>query len=242
MPAPLTTPAADRLDQPVRLLPARLWAGFAALALVVVATVIWGTVATLPQHVSATGVILHGPNAVIVRATDAGSLSSLAVAPGTRVENGSLIGTLSSGGRQIEVRAPVGGTVMSVLATPGRGLEPGAALVSIDAVARPARAVLVVTSPRTLARLAPGQHVDVPGAGDGRVNSVTPYPASRVDLLARFGTTDVPGIGEAGKSTWLVDVALDEPTVQAVPALTPVSASVLVDRVRPYRLVFGASR
>jgi multidrug efflux pump subunit AcrA (membrane-fusion protein) len=242
MPAPLTTPAADRLDVPVRLLPARLWAGFAALALVVVAAAVWGTVATLPQHVSATGVILHGRSAVTVRATEAGSLSSLSVTPGTTVHRGRLLGTLTSDGVQVAVRAPVDGTVMSVLAAPGRRLEPGAALVAIDAVARPARAVLVVISPRTLARLAPGQHVDVAGAGDGRVSSVTPYPASEVDLVSRFGTTEVPGIARDGKSTWLVDVALDEPLAQGVPALTPVRASVLVDRVRPYRLVFGGTR
>jgi multidrug resistance efflux pump len=242
MPAPLTTQRADRLDVPVRLLSARLWAGFAAFALVVAGAAVWGTVATLPQHVSAPGVILHGPSAVTVRATEGGSLSSLAVSPGALVERGQLLGTLTAGDRLLSVRAPVDGRVMSVLAAPGRKLLPGAPLVAIDAVARPARAVLFVSSPRTLGRLEPGQRVDVGGVAGGHVASVTPYPASAVDLVARFGTTDVPGIARDGKSIWLVDVSLDAHAAPAVPALAPVRASVLVDRIRPYRLVFGGSR
>ena len=47
------------LNQPVRLLSAKLWAGFAALALVVAAAAVWATVASLPQHVSARGVIVQ---------------------------------------------------------------------------------------------------------------------------------------------------------------------------------------
>jgi pyruvate/2-oxoglutarate dehydrogenase complex dihydrolipoamide acyltransferase (E2) component len=181
-------------------------------------------------------VIVHGTGAVTVRATTSGSLSSLAVAPGARVHRGQLVATLARAKRSIAVLAPVDGTVMTLLAAPGRKLLPGAPLVAIDAVARPARAVLFVDSPRELARLAPGQRVDVAALGGGRIVSVTPYPASAVDLVARFGTAEV-----AGKSAWLVDVALDGPA-QDLPALAPVSARVLVDRVRPYRLVFGGSR
>ena len=236
MPAPVTTHVADRLDQPVRLLPARLWAGFAALALVVVAGVVWSTMTTLPEHVSAHGVIVHGSGAVTVRATASGSLSSLAVAPGASVHRGQLLAVLARPHRTIAVRAPVDGRVMTLLAAPGRKLLPGAPLVAIDAVARPARAVLFVDSPRELARLARGQHVDVAAVGGGRVVSVAPYPASAVDLVARFGTAEV-----AAGSAWLVDVALDAPA-QDLPALAPVSARVLVDRVRPYRLVSGGTR
>jgi pyruvate/2-oxoglutarate dehydrogenase complex dihydrolipoamide acyltransferase (E2) component len=191
---------------------------------------------TLPEHVSARGVIVHGGGAVTVRATGSGSLSSLAVSPGAPVHRGQLVATLARAHRTIAVHAPVDGRVMTLLASPGGKLLPGAPLVAIDAVARPARAVLFVDSPRELARLAPGQHVDVAAIGGGHVVSIAPYPASAVDLVARFGTADV-----AGGSTWLVDVALDAPS-QDVPALAPVSARVLVGRVRPYRLVFGGSR
>jgi biotin carboxyl carrier protein len=229
------------LNQPVRLLSAKLWAGFAALALVVAAAAVWATVASLPQHVSAPGVIVHGHGAVTVRAGSAGSLASFAVEPGATVHRGELLGTLAGAGGKIPVRAPVNGTVMSFLTAPGRKLLPGAPLVAIDAVTRPARLVLLVDSPREVARLAPGQRVDFGGAtfGTGRIASVTPYPASDVDLLARFGTTSLPGA--AGKPDWLVDVTIDSPASPA-PALAPVSARVLVDHVRPYRLVFGSSR
>jgi hypothetical protein len=129
---------------------------------------------------------------------------------------------------------------MTLLAAPGRSLLPGSPLVAIDAVAEPARAVLLVGSAREIARLAPGQRVDVAGAtfGTGRIASITPYPASKVDLVARFGTADLPGAADG--PAWLVDVALDRQV--AAPGLAPVSASVLVDRVRPYRLVFGGSK
>jgi biotin carboxyl carrier protein len=224
------------LDQPVRLLPARLWAGFAALALVVAAGAVWSTMTTLPEHVSAQGVIVHGRGAVTVRATASGSLSSLAVSPGSPVHRGQLVATLARAHRTIAVLAPVDGMVMTLLASPGGNLLPGAPLVAIDAVGRPARAILFVGSPRELARLAPGQHVDVAAVGGGRVVSVAPYPASGVDLVARFGSADV-----TSGSAWLVDVALDSSALK-LPALAPVSARVLVDRVRPYRLVFGGSR
>jgi len=229
------------LNQPVRLLSAKLWAGFAALALVVAAAAVWATVASLPQHVSARGVIVHGRGAITVRATTAGSLASFAVEPGSTVRRGQRIGTLVAPEGKIPVRAPVNGTVMTLLTAPGRKLLPGAPLVAIDAVTQPARLVLLVSSPREVARLVPGQRVDFGGAtfASGRVASVTPYPASGIDLLSRFGTANVPGAD--GKPDWLVDVTLDSPTTP-VPALAPVSARVLVDRVRPYRLVFGGSR
>ena len=244
MPAPVPTHVTDRLDAPVRLLSARLWAGFAALALVVVGIAVWGTVATLPEHVSARGVILHGDAAVTVRSTAAGSLASLAVAPGAPVHRGEVLGTLAGAGGRVALRAPVDGVVMSVLAVPGRRLLPGAPLVAIDASARPARAVLFVSSARTIARLAPGQRVDLGGAvfGSGRIGSITPYPVSSANVVARFGTADIPGVARAGGPTWLVDVSLDRASARAVPALSPVSASVLVDRIRPYRLVLGGSR
>jgi biotin carboxyl carrier protein len=226
----------DGLDQPIRLLPARLWAGFAALALVVAAAAVWSTATTLPEHVSARGVIVHGTGPVTVRATTGGSLSSVTVAPGATVHRGQPLATLALGHRTVALRAPADGIVMTLLATPGRRLLPGAPVVAIDAVTRPARAVLFVTSPRELARLEPGQRVDVAAVGSGRVVSLTQYPASAVDLVARFGTADLPNADGA----WLVDVALDSP--QPAPALAPVRARVLVGRVRPYRLVFGGSQ
>lgn len=239
MPAPLDH-AGERLDAPVKLLSARLWAGFAALAVAVAATGAWGAVGTLPQHVSASGVILHGADAVSVRAPVAGSLASVAVAQGSPVRRGQLLATLAAGSRRVALRAPAAGTVMSLLAAPGREVEPGAPVLALDPVARPARAVLFVTSTRVLARLAPGQRVDLGGAtyGQGRIRSVTPYRASAADLVARFGSARVPG---APRGAWLVDVALDGGAPPA-PALAPVSASVLVDRVHPYQLVFGGSR
>src|SRR6201999_4587789 len=96
--------------------------------------------------------------------------------------------------------APADGTVMSLLATPGTALLPGAPVVTIDPPRPPPRVVLLGTSPVELARLAPGQQVDLAGiAGGGKVASITPDAASTADLIARFGTADVA----TGTQTWL---------------------------------------
>jgi hypothetical protein len=238
-PAP-ATPIVDRLDVPVRLLPARLWAGFAAFAALVLAAVVWAVAATLPEHVSAGGVTLNGGSLVAARAPAAGSLASVSVSAGTRVTRGEPIGALSQGARVVPVRAPVTGTVATLLAVPGQQLESGAPLADIDQTAQPPRAVMFVTSVRDLAQLAPGDTVEVTGAtvARGRVLSITPYPASADDLVARFGTTQVPGLHLAGKPVWLVDVGLSS-RGPAPPALAPISATVLVGHQHPYQLVFG---
>ena len=237
------TAVADRLDAPVRLLPTKLWAGFAALAVAVGAAAVWATAATLPQHVSTAGLIVHGRAVVSARAPLDASVVSVAVTPGQTVRRGARIATLRADGVDVDVTAPAGGTVMSLLAAPGTAVRPGSAMATIDATGRPAHAVLLVHSAVELARLAPGQHVDVAGVpGEGRVRAVTPYPASRADLAARFGTADLPAEGDPGAATWLVDVALDPSAGAVGPALAPVSAKVLVGSVRPYRLVFGGSR
>jgi biotin carboxyl carrier protein len=247
MPARASTHTADSLDAPVRLVPARLWTGFAALALVVAGAVLWSVLATLPQHVSASGVILHGASAITVRATTAGSLASVVVTPGTTVQRGQPLATFRAGKRQLLVGSPVDGTVVGVPATPGQALLPGAPLVAIDPATASARAILLVRSPREASRLAAGQTVELAGSTAGarlrgRVSVVAPYPSSADDVAARLGTRDVPGLASDGKPTWLVDVALDARGAAALPALTPVSASVLVERIRPHRLVFGDLR
>lgn len=239
-PPTTTTPISDRLDVPVRLLPARLWAGFAAFAVLVLATVVWAIVATLPEHVSARGVTLDGAALVAARAPSAGSLASLSVTAGARVTRGEPIGALSHAGRMVPLRAPVTGTVANLLASPGQHVLTGAALAEIDPAAESPRAILFVTSVGDLAQLAPGDNVEVTGAtlARGRVLSATPYPASEADLTARFGATQVPGLPSLGTPTWLVDVQLSG-QASAVPALAPISATVLVGRQHPYQLVFG---
>jgi biotin carboxyl carrier protein len=246
MPAQASTHTADSLDAPIRLVPARLWTGFAALALIVAAAVLWSVLATLPQHVGATGVIIHGGHAVTVSATASGSLSSVVVTPGTAVRRGQPLATFSAAGRRLLVGAPVDGTVIAVPARLGQPLLPGAPLVTIDPATESPRAVLLVTSPREASRLAPGQRVELAGSAAGalrgRVSVVAPYPSSAADVAARLGTANVPGRPRDGKPAWLVDVTLDARSAPTVPALSPVRASVLVDRVRPHKLVFGDVR
>jgi hypothetical protein len=48
------------LDQPIRTLSARLWAGVAALAIALAAAVSWGWFGSLSRHLNATGVIASG--------------------------------------------------------------------------------------------------------------------------------------------------------------------------------------
>jgi hypothetical protein len=69
------------LDQPVRIVGARLWAGFLALALFVGVAVVWGTFGSLPRHLSLTGVVIQAPGdkvatvqLFVTSATDVGRL------------------------------------------------------------------------------------------------------------------------------------------------------------------------
>ncbi len=243
--------AADHLDQPIRVLSGRLWAAALALVVLIGAGTAWAVVGTLPHHLSARGVLVHGRGPLAAAAPKAGALLSVTVGSGEQVHRDQVVAIVATPDGPTPVHAPADGAVMNVVAVPGQQLDAGAAVVLVDPGAdprtAPAQAVLFVTSREELSSLQPGQQTHLALAGGvlaGHISAVAGYPSSAAELVSRFGSQRVPGV-DAGRDVWLVEVGIDAAGAEIgaqIPAMSPVAASILISRDHPLRVLFGQRR
>jgi len=237
--------ADDTAAEPIRVVPARMWAGLLALTLLATAGALWAVFGTLPQRLTADGVVVRGAEPTVVASTVAGSVTAIAVRAGDHVEAGEALGTVqdtTGAGTAGTVTAPVAGTVARLLAVPGQPVVPGTPVAVLDPDGSPATVLLFVAAGATadLGRVAAGQRVDVLVGGAvvaGLVSGLDPYPPTDTDLLVWFGTTDVAGADTAAAT---VQVALTDDL--PAPTFTPVTGSVLTGDRAPYELLLGTSR
>ncbi len=224
------------LDQPVRLVGARLWLAGAALVLAVGAGASWTVWGRLPHTMTVHAVAAHGDAPVRVAAERAGSLVEFKVRPGERVAAGQLLALVGDG----ELTAPTAGIVSALLAAPGTRLAPGAAVLTLDAAAAPPTVRLLLDDPKAAAKLAPGLPVLVPAPGGGAVRAVVdrvePLPV-RADSLDGTLPVAVPGLPAGPAPVWVAYARLP----QGVALNGPLALDVRVDlgSRHPYQAVLG---
>ncbi|MFD7639872.1 HlyD family efflux transporter periplasmic adaptor subunit [Kitasatospora sp. NPDC059795] len=229
------------LDQPVRLIGARLWLAGVALLLAVGAGTGWAVWGTLPNTLTVHAVAAHGTAPVRVAATHTGSLLAFSVRPGQPVTAGQLLAQVTGpDGTTTELTAPATGTVSALLAAPGAQLAPGTPVLALDPADAPATVRLLLTDPKDAAKLAPGQQVLVPVPGGGAVHAVIdridPMPV-RADTLDGTLPVAVPGLPTGPAPVWLAYAHLPQDT-----RLTgPLALDVRVDlgSRHPYQAVLG---
>ncbi|GAA4843949.1 hypothetical protein [Kitasatospora terrestris] len=229
------------LDQPVRLIGARLWVAGVALLLAVGAGAGWAAFGSLPHTLTVNAVVAHGPAPVQVAADRAGALFETRVRPGDRVAAGQTVAVVRTAGEgDVEVRAAAPGTVTALLAAPGAQLAPGSPVVALDPSDAPAVVRLVATSAKDAARLAPGRAVLVPLPGGGVVRAVVtaadPLPVAAGSLA---GTLPVapPGLPAGDTPVWLAYARLPDGTTVSAPFTLPVKVD--LGARHPYQAVLN---
>jgi HlyD family secretion protein len=96
----------QRLQTAIRITTPASWIVGAVFAFLTVAVIVWGVLGELATRVSGLGIVsTENDEVLVVRSLAAGSLSSLAVAPGDQVEKGQVIARIGVPGQEAEVRA-----------------------------------------------------------------------------------------------------------------------------------------
>ncbi|WP_033219023.1 acetyl-CoA carboxylase biotin carboxyl carrier protein subunit [Kitasatospora phosalacinea] len=228
------------LDQPVRLIGARLWLAGAALVLAVGAGASWAVWGKLPHTMTVHAVAAHGDAPVRVAAERAGSVVEFEVRPGDRVAAGQVLALIGDGTGTTRLTAPEAGTVSALLAAPGARLAPGTPVLALDAAAAPATVRLLLDNPQDAAKLAPGLPLLVPAPGGGAVRAVVDRVEAlpvRADSLDGTLPVAVPGLPAGGAPVWVAYARLPRGVVPD----GPLALDVRVDlgSRHPYQAVLG---
>lgn len=135
MPVAETT-AADPADAIAARLPVtdkRAWSLLIAIALLVLAGVVWAVLGRAPETVRGPGMLVPTDGFVEVGTLVSGRVSELLVNPGDPIRAGQPVAFLTTpDGESQEVRAPVDGSVATVVVRQGGTTESGTPLLTLD--------------------------------------------------------------------------------------------------------------
>lgn len=142
----VTSTGTDRLDALISTTKPRGWWALGAIAVSVVAIVIWSLVAVIPQQVRATGVVTAVDLLKVVPAPADGQIEVL-VSPGETVESSQKVATLTpfDGSAAIDLVAPTTGVVQSQLVEQGEGVLMGDEILRIREPASGTRGQIIIT-------------------------------------------------------------------------------------------------
>ena len=126
--------SADPVSEIAARLPAtdrRGWTLLVAMALLILAGLLWAVFGRAPDTVSGAGMIVPAGGFVDIGTSVSGRVTQVLVGPGDRVEKGQPVATLASGDGAVEqVLATVPGTVATIVARQGGTTEPGTPLLT----------------------------------------------------------------------------------------------------------------
>jgi hypothetical protein len=254
-------PAAERLDERVRIAGPRHWLALLAAVSVILAGLAWSVLGHVDREVNGTGIITHAPYPSLVASGRAGTVITPAPPIGTRVSANEVIARVSGAAAPVSaVRTPVGGMIVSWYVNRDQLVAPGQriALVEPDS---PLIAYLFLSagdgkrvSAGMPVRLLPGgtdQQSD--GLLEGEVLRVLPYPVddARVTLLTVQPHLVAAFLG--GQARVEVDVRLNHEASTAsglrwtngrgpssrISGGTITSGSVIIGHERPISLLLG---
>lgn len=209
-------PAAERLDERVRIAGPRHWLALLAAICVILAGLAWSVLGHVDREVDGSGIITHAPYPSLLSSITAGIVLTPLPPIGTRVAVNTVIARVGGSGTPIRViRAPVTGTILSSDASRGEvvgagqriGLmEPDSSLIAYlflpAGVGKQVRVGMSV-------RLQPGgTDPQSDGLLDGTVVRVLPYPVDEARLTLLTVQPHLVNAFLAGEARIEVDVRL----------------------------------
>ncbi|MDA2986656.1 MAG: DUF2118 domain-containing protein [Actinomycetota bacterium] len=194
------------------------WMMLAAMALLVLAGLLWAVLGRAPETVSGRGMIVPANGFVNEGTAVGGSVTQILVNPGDRTAKGAPVATVQTRtGTTEQVRASVAGIVVSVVARRGGITQPGTPLMVIDPLTRDIAVGFLPAAEGGKVRVGMPALVAVSsfpeaqyGYISGTVRSVGQLPATteRIQLLVG-GNDQLPGFVTAAGPVIEVAVALD---------------------------------
>lgn len=137
----------ERLDQVISTTKPRGWIALLAVFTIVVATLVWSIVATIPRQSSATGVVSSLAYTEAITATLDGIVSVSELTTGGKVKQGQKLGTITpfNGEPAVDITAPATGLVSSVGVLEGSGVGAGEEIARLLIPPDPAQGIAVIT-------------------------------------------------------------------------------------------------
>jgi biotin carboxyl carrier protein len=190
----------EQLDRLVKVTPARRWIALAGLLAIVVLTLIWSTVTTVPTTLHGPGFLLPEGGLRQMQAPVAGTVDGLDLSAGKHVVEGQTIGHVrGTKGGEAAIQAPAAGTVTEVDSVSGAHVSPGQRLALVEPVGSPL-VVFAYVPTNVAAKLTPGTPVHVTfgggigeafGYAKGAVVSAGNFPVSAERLSFIFQGSSV---------------------------------------------------
>jgi len=247
----------EALDEVVRVTSRRSWMALAAIGAAVLLTLVWATVARIPQQTTVAGVVRSGNNVTVVAPAE-GSVVELPVVPGDEVKEGDPVAVVRpfDGGKDIEVPAIDGGVVREAYVDLGDGVTPGQALMVVRPLgtASADRRVVIYVSPLVARDFRPGRAVDVqiPDVSSGtdqqlaaEVERVAAVRTSKKGIAAEVESADLAEslFEDADGSPYRVDIKLHGSAEASVGSEVfdgqVVEVVMTYDNPHPIQLLFG---
>lgn len=253
----------DQLDTEVRLVRPAGWVALGAVALVLIAFVVWCFVGTVKTTFPAAGVLATQYGTVNSVSTGEGSVTDVFVEQGDVVSVGDAIAEVSTADGPTTVEAAAAGTVIELLAYPSDAVAAGATIASIQPDDEDLRVYAFVPIDGTQP-ITPGMPVQISvttvpseeyGLLLGTVRRVGTHPVSRAGVGALLNNDEITDIVVSGVPVIQIEVTLevaDTPTGYAwtagqgppepLAAGTLVNSTVTTAEQAPIRLLFPSSR
>lgn len=185
----------DQLDRLVEITSPLGWAALLALAIVVIATLVWSVAGRLPITATGEGVLLPNPGLASVATLEAGQVTDLAVSENQNVTAGETVATVRTATGTRSVTATIDGRVAEVLVAQWSPVDAGSVLMRIvpkDAALH-AEAYVAPSfgqdiKPGMQVSLSPDQaNQETSGFLLGTVDSVSPLPSSFASIYQHLG-------------------------------------------------------
>lgn len=191
----------EQLDRVITISSPMSWMALVGVLLIIVATVVWSVVGTLPTTIAVSGVIVPPQGVCAAYAGCAGLIISVDKHPGDSIVPGDQIASIMTGdGSKIVVEASEAGTVSDALVEVGQQVYAGAELLRYTPSTSEAQLVACYIPTSAAGRLAEGMEVMIYpvsvdsqqyGHMEGWVESVGAYPANTNNLWYVLGADNL---------------------------------------------------
>lgn len=188
----------EQLDKVLKVTSPMSWLALLGITLIVVVTVVWSIVGSIPMVISTKGIISSpvGSNAVYMQ--EAGSVVSLRVRPGDEIHHGDPVLTYKNASNEIvTVFSDQAGTVASLVANKDDALNPGSEIIRVTPTVPNPQMVVCYVPLAQAKKLERGMQVNVLldsldstsyGNMIARVINIDAYAASAAGMASVMGS------------------------------------------------------
>lgn len=187
----------ERLDEMMHITSRRTWFSLVGLITLLVVSLVWGIVGTIPTTVSGKGVVIREGGTFPIPALVSGQVIAVIVTVGEQVVKGQVIATIMplAGGAQFDVKSLYLGRVLEIGVDVGNLVQPTTSIVTIEHTDKPLEAVIYLPS-HLGKQIQVGMKAEIEpvtvskqnfGYMIGTVSSVAPFPSSQQGMARLLG-------------------------------------------------------